>query len=221
MNRKKTKNQLGHFLNRRTLQGYVQGLRWKNGFRCPHCGGDSKWEGLCGKTRVRFICRSCRHQVSPTAGTRLSGIRRLEDWCLAGWFIVACNRCVSPAEVQRGLCLRNKKTPRAIVSLYRQLMQDLAPPDLWEHVDREGIAAGPFFGTYVRDVGREQEGDLTEWIKAGWPRGFPGKAKGSFEPDPYIGELLFKYTHQKKEVGVKFEMLLSLALKPVGQQPNP
>ena len=40
--------------------------RWKNGFSCPKCGHD---DAYLIKSRLVFQCKSCRHQVSATAGT--------------------------------------------------------------------------------------------------------------------------------------------------------
>jgi hypothetical protein len=44
---------------------YLARLRWPDGFRCPRCGLPEAWETAAGL----WLCRSCRHKTSVTAGT--------------------------------------------------------------------------------------------------------------------------------------------------------
>ena len=47
---------------------YLVETRWPAGFRCPKCDGS---DGRLLTTRRVWVCRSCRHHTSATAGTVL------------------------------------------------------------------------------------------------------------------------------------------------------
>ena len=48
----------------------LEETRWPDGFRCPRCG--ELVHGLVyGRRHRRYQCRSCRHQITVTAGNTL------------------------------------------------------------------------------------------------------------------------------------------------------
>ena len=52
---------------------FLRAQRWREGFRCPRCGGARAWQL---RTRPLDQCATCDHQVSLTAGTVFQGTRR-------------------------------------------------------------------------------------------------------------------------------------------------
>ena len=62
---------------------YLAESRWPDGFRCGACGHNASWE-----TGVRFVCRSCRHETTVTAGTTLHRTRLpLLTWFWAAYLL--------------------------------------------------------------------------------------------------------------------------------------
>ena len=62
----------GRFASEEDCRRYLVACRWPDGFRCPRCGEGDACELA---TRNLLQCRSCRHQVSVTAGTVLHRAR--------------------------------------------------------------------------------------------------------------------------------------------------
>ena len=86
---------------------YLFQLRWPGGFICPCCGGSSAWPA----SRGRFICTSCRHQTSVTAGTIFENTRKpLTLWFRAIWFVTSQKNGASAANLQQVLGLRSYQT---------------------------------------------------------------------------------------------------------------
>jgi ribosomal protein L37AE/L43A len=64
----------------------VISLRWKDGFRCPVCGGRAYAEL---RTRGLFQCTKCRRQTSPIAGTVFASTHlSLSVWFRAMYLLV-------------------------------------------------------------------------------------------------------------------------------------
>ena len=79
----------------------VEKLRWPKGFVCPLCGGT---EGRWLSTRPKIQCRTCRHQVSLTAGTISHATKLpLTSWFLAMWLIATAKNGISSVELGRRL----------------------------------------------------------------------------------------------------------------------
>jgi transposase-like protein len=79
----------------------VEKLRWPKGFVCPLCGGA---EGRWLSTRPKIQCRTCRHQVSLTAGTIFHATKLpLTSWFLAMWLIATAKNGISSVELGRRL----------------------------------------------------------------------------------------------------------------------
>jgi len=86
---------------------YLLQLRWPTGFVCPRCASTSAWRA----TRGRFICRSCRHQTSVTAGTIFENTRKpLTLWFRAIWFVTSQKTGASAANIQQILGLGSYQT---------------------------------------------------------------------------------------------------------------
>jgi ISXO2-like transposase domain/Transposase zinc-ribbon domain len=82
----------------------VEKLRWPKGFVCPLCGGT---EGRWLSTRPKIQCRTCRHQVSLTAGTIFHATKLpLTSWFLAMWLIATAKNGISSVELGRRLGIK-------------------------------------------------------------------------------------------------------------------
>ena len=67
--------------------------RWPNGFVCPRCEHTGHWRH---QSRALYQCRSCRHQVSLTAGTILASTKLpLRTWFLAMYLLTQTKNGIS------------------------------------------------------------------------------------------------------------------------------
>ena len=80
---------------------YVAGLRWPNGFVCPHCGGR---EYSYISTRRLWKCKSCKKQSSVKIGTIFEdSALGLDRWLPAIWLAANPENGVSSHELARAL----------------------------------------------------------------------------------------------------------------------
>jgi transposase-like protein len=80
---------------------YVAGLRWPDGFVCPHCGGR---EYSYVSTRRLWKCKSCKKQSSVKVGTIFEGSALgLDKWLPAIWLAANPDAGVSSYELARAL----------------------------------------------------------------------------------------------------------------------
>ena len=95
------------FGTERACRDYVYRLRWPNGFVCPRCGEDAAW----WMSRDLWLCQSCRHQTSVTAGTVFQDSHLpLTLWFRAMWHVVSQKNGISALGLQRALGLGSYKT---------------------------------------------------------------------------------------------------------------
>jgi transposase-like protein len=86
---------------------YLARLRWPEGFRCPRCDCSEAWQTAAGL----WLCRSCRHKTSVTAGTIFHRSRLpLTDWFAAVWFVTSQENGVSALGLQRVLGMGSYRT---------------------------------------------------------------------------------------------------------------
>lgn len=87
---------------------YLTKVRWPDGFRCPRCNHNRYYKIDC---RGLYECRSCRHQVSVTAGTIFHRTKvPLRKWFWLIYRMATSKTGVSIAEMQRELAIRDYKT---------------------------------------------------------------------------------------------------------------
>ena len=80
--------------------GFLERLRWPDGFVCPACGHCDAWV-IAGR---RWMCRDCGRKTSVTAGTIFHRSRLpLRTWFAAMWFVCAQKNGVSALGLQRVL----------------------------------------------------------------------------------------------------------------------
>ena len=71
------------FATEQACRDYLFRLRWPEGFRCPHCGGDKAWP----VRGVLLECAACGTQTSVIAGTIFQDTRTpLPIWFRAMWW---------------------------------------------------------------------------------------------------------------------------------------
>jgi hypothetical protein len=98
---------------------YLFSLRWPEGFRCPACGGNQAWAMRNG----RWLCGSCRHQASVSAGTIFQDSHLpLTTWFRAMWYVTSQKNGVSALGLQRVLGLGSYKTAWALLHKLRRAM---------------------------------------------------------------------------------------------------
>ena len=74
------------FASEEACRDYLARLRWPHGFVCPTCEGTQEW---C-TGRGLWMCGSCGHQTSVTAGTLFQDTRTsLVTWFRAVWWVVS------------------------------------------------------------------------------------------------------------------------------------
>ena len=98
---------------------YLFSLRWREGFRCPACGGTKAWAMQGG----RWLCGDCRHQASVVAGTIFQDSHLpLTTWFRAMWYVTSQKNGVSALGLQRVLGLGSYKTAWALLHKLRRAM---------------------------------------------------------------------------------------------------
>jgi transposase-like protein len=98
---------------------YLDWLRWREGWRCPACGGDQGWL----LTNGRRECAQCGRQTSVTAGTLFHHARTpLTVWFAAAWQMTSQKHGVSALGLQRALGLGSYQTAWAMLHRYRTAM---------------------------------------------------------------------------------------------------
>jgi hypothetical protein len=89
-------------------RAYLKKMRWPDGFVCPRCQGTSASYLV---TRRLHQCRTCRHQVSVTAGTIFHATQTsLQKWFLAIFFVSRHKQGISALQLQRDLGLGSYQT---------------------------------------------------------------------------------------------------------------
>jgi len=107
------------FSDEEACRQYLFDLRWPEGFRCPRCQGARAWR----MSRGLWLCGTCRHQVSVTAGTIFQDTRYpLAVWFRAIWQVTSQKNGVSALGVMRVLGLGSYKTAWAWLHKLRRAM---------------------------------------------------------------------------------------------------
>jgi transposase-like protein len=86
---------------------YLEHLRWRDGFRCPRCGGADAWR----MSRGLWLCQRCRRQTSVIVGTIFERSRLpLTLWFRAMWHVTNQKNGASALTIQRRLGLGSYQT---------------------------------------------------------------------------------------------------------------
>lgn len=107
------------FSTEQACREYLFALRWPEGFVCPGCKGREAWP----MRRGLWLCRSCRRQVSVTAGTIFQDSHLpLTTWFRAMWHVTSQKNGVSALGLQRVLGLGNYRSAWAMLHKLRRGM---------------------------------------------------------------------------------------------------
>ncbi len=96
------------FDSEEACEEYLFDWRWPDGFCCPRCQGH---QATRLSTRRQYQCRSCRYQVSVTAGTALHRTKLpLQVWFWAMFLVGRHKKSISALQLQADLGLGSYRT---------------------------------------------------------------------------------------------------------------
>jgi transposase-like protein len=123
--------------------------RWPAGFVCPLCGGQGSY---FIRTRRLEQCRSCRHQVSVTAGTVFHKTRKpLRVWFLGIFFLARHKKGISALQFQKDAGIGNYQTAWTLLHKLRSALGRRTGERLSGLVETdEAYVGGPRAGTRGR-----------------------------------------------------------------------
>jgi transposase-like protein len=109
------------FPDEQACLGYLERVRWGDGFVCPCCGTvDGGWWAV--RRRLRK-CAVCHHETSVTAGTIFHGSRLpLTTWFAAIWYVVNQKQGISALGLQHVLEFGSYQTAWAWLHKLRRAM---------------------------------------------------------------------------------------------------
>lgn len=100
--------------------GYLEGLRWPEGFVCPDCGGRQGWRI---SQRRMWMCVTCQRKTSVTAGTIFHRSHTpISTWFAAAWFVTSTKNGVSALALQQQLGFGSYETAWAWLHKLRRAM---------------------------------------------------------------------------------------------------
>src|SRR5271165_4576524 len=111
---------LDRFSSEEACAAYLERLRWPHGFVCPNCGSMTP---PYRASRIRLMCKDCRHQSTVTAGTIFDKTRTpLRVWLAAAWYLTNQKQGVSALGLQRVLGLKSYQTAWTMLHRFRRAM---------------------------------------------------------------------------------------------------
>ena len=141
------------FATEQACREYLARLRWPQGFTCPACRGTEAWS----TGRWLWMCATCGHQVSVTAGTIFQDTRTpLTLWFRAIWWVVSQKNGASALGLQRILGLGSYRTAWTWLHKLRRAMVRPGRDRLSEMVEvDETFVGGVEAGGGRRHVGNK------------------------------------------------------------------
>ena len=111
---------LDWFASEASCAAYLERLRWPHGFACPSCGSMTP---PYRASRIRLMCKDCRHQSTVTAGSLFDKTRTpLRVWLAAAWYLTNQKQGVSALGLQRVLGLGSYQTAWTMLHRFRRAM---------------------------------------------------------------------------------------------------
>jgi hypothetical protein len=109
-----------NFATEEACRKYLVACRWPDGFRCTRCGHGAAY---AVEARNLLQCRSCRYQVSVTAGTVMHRSRTpLRDGFWAAYLVTTHTPGFSALQLQRQLGLARYETSWTLLHKLRRAM---------------------------------------------------------------------------------------------------
>ena len=107
------------FRGEEACRRYLFRLRWPNGFICPRCQASQAWE----MRRGLWLCKSCRRQVSVTAGTIFHRSHQpLTVWFRVMWLVTSQQNGVIATSLYHSLGLGSYQTAWTMLQKLRRAM---------------------------------------------------------------------------------------------------
>lgn len=115
---------------------YLAKKRWRNGFRCPKCGGNRAWrlearpwvwecQGIRVSLKGERRRTGCRHQTSLIAGTVMHGTHLpLRKWFLAAYLVATHSNGMSALQLQAKIGIASYKSAWLLLHKLRRAMVD-------------------------------------------------------------------------------------------------
>lgn len=108
------------FSTEEACRQYLVASRWLDGYRCPRCQHPEAYTVM---ERGLLQCKSCRYQVSVTAGTVMHRSHTaLRDWFWAAYLVTTHTPGFSALQLQRQLGLTRYETAWAMLHKLRRAM---------------------------------------------------------------------------------------------------
>jgi len=99
---------------------YLIQSRWPDGFSCPSCQHDVYWYLT---KRKLLVCRSCRKETSPIAGTLMHRSHvPIQEWFWAAYLMTTLTPGISALQLQRQLGLGSYRTAWFMLNRLRKGM---------------------------------------------------------------------------------------------------
>ena len=99
---------------------YLIQSRWTDGFSCPRCQHDAYW--YLAKRKL-LVCRSCRKETSPIAGTLMHRSHvPIQEWFWAAYLVTTLTPGISALQLQRQLGLGSYRTAWFMLNRLRKGM---------------------------------------------------------------------------------------------------
>ena len=107
------------FSDEQVCRRYLFALRWPEGFVCPRCSWNEAWE----TSRGLWLCRTCRYQLSVTAGTLFHRSHQpLTLWFRVMWQVTSQKNGISAMGLQHSLGLGGYQTAWTMLQKLRRAM---------------------------------------------------------------------------------------------------
>ena len=98
---------------------YLFALRWPNGYSCPRCQHNEKYD----ITEFKYKCAGCYYQTTVTALTNFHDTRvPINKWFLAVWHFVSSANGISVIELQKLVGLGSNNTARLMLYKFKKIM---------------------------------------------------------------------------------------------------
>lgn len=98
---------------------YLEGMRWRKGFACPHCESQSEPYRFANRPGV-LRCRDCRRDIALTADTVMERTHTpLSTWFWSAYLVCSLTPGMSARQLQRQLGIKRYETAFQILHKLR------------------------------------------------------------------------------------------------------
>ena len=174
------------FADEGACRKFLEGLRWRDGFRCPNCSATRAWPTRDG----RWSCSGCSRKVSVTAGTVFDRTRQpLQTWFAAMWYLTNQKNGVSALGLQRILGLSSYQTAWSMLHKLRSAMIRPGREKLSGEVEIDETYVGGVAHGGKRGRGAASKTLVVVAVEVHAPRGF-GRTRMRVVPDASADSLI-------------------------------